>query len=254
MANRGEEMSEAPILELDGVCVAYGGTVAIDDVSVTVPAGGSVCLLGPNGAGKSTTLRAISGLLRFHGGRIAKGRVRYLGRDITGSSADSLVRMGICQVLERRHVFADLSVADNLHAGAFARHDRRRAAESLAIVIELFPVLGERLRQPAGLLSGGEQQMVAIGRALMGEPRLLLLDEPSLGLAPLVIASITEALRKVHTGSDVAILLVEQSSAMAHAVTDYGYLIEAGHVRAEGPTAELLPDDRVRAVYLGASV
>lgn len=246
-------MSEPPMLELEAVSVAYGGTLAIDDVSVVVPAGGSVCLLGPNGAGKSTTLRAISGLLRFHGGRISKGRVRYCGHDVTGASADRLVRMGICQVLERRHVFADLSVADNLYAGAFARRDRRRTAENLAIVVELFPVLGERLRQHAGLLSGGEQQMVAIGRALMGEPRLLLLDEPSLGLAPLVIASITEALRKVHTGSDVAILLVEQSSTMAQAVTDHGYLIEAGRVRADGPVAELLADERIRSVYLGVS-
>ena len=245
-------MTDEPVLELDAVSVAYGGVRAVQEVSLTVPSGGAVCLLGPNGAGKTTTLRAISGLLGFHGGRIAGGRVRYRGRDVTGSAADRLVRLGICQVLERRHVFPDLSVAENLRAGAFARRDRRRSAERFGVVVGLFPVLEKRLRQQAGLLSGGEQQMLAIGRALMGEPDLLLLDEPSLGLAPLVVASIGEALQQVRRGTGLSILLVEQSSAMAGAVTEHGYLLESGSIRANGSTADLLADDQVRSVYLGA--
>jgi branched-chain amino acid transport system ATP-binding protein len=246
-------MTDQPVLELEAVSVAYGGVLAIEDVSLRVPARGSVCLLGPNGAGKTTILRAISGLLGFHGGRILSGRVRYRGRDVTGATADRLVRLGICQVLERRHVFADLTVADNLRAGAFARHDRRASSERMKLVLEIFPVLGERVRQQAGLLSGGEQQMVAIGRALMGEPELLLLDEPSLGLAPLVISAIGEALQRVRSSTDLSMLLVEQSSAMAGTVSDHSYLLESGHVRADGPTTQLLADDRVRSVYLGAS-
>ena len=238
------------LLELRALSVAYGGVRALDDVSVSVPAGGAVCLLGPNGAGKTTVLRAVSGLLRFHGGRITGGRILYDGRDITGAFAASLVEAGIVQVLEGRHVFGDMSVADNLRSGAFTRRDRRRTAERLSEIVDLFPVLGQRLRQPAGLLSGGEQQMLAIGRALMGDPKLLMLDEPSLGLAPLVVRGIGETLRQVHSAG-VALLLVEQSSALASAVTQEGYLLETGTVRASGPTAGLVSDESVRAVYLG---
>ena len=238
------------LLELRGLSVAYGGVRALDDVSVTVPAGGAVCLLGPNGAGKTTALRAVSGLLRFHGGRITAGRIVYDGRDVTGAFASELVGAGIVQVLEGRHVFGDLSVGDNLRSGAFTRRDRRRTNERLAEVVELFPVLRERMRQPAGLLSGGEQQMLAIGRALMGEPKLLMLDEPSLGLAPLVVRSIGETLRRVHA-TGVAVLMVEQSSALASAVTSDGYLLETGSVRASGPTRDLVSDQSVREVYLG---
>ena len=240
------------LLELRGLSVAYGGVRALDGVSVTVPAGGAVCLLGPNGAGKTTALRAVSGLLRFHGGRITAGQILYDGRDVTGSFASALVEAGIVQVLEGRHVFGDLSVGDNLRAGAFTRRDRRRTNERLDEVVELFPVLRERIRQPAGLLSGGEQQMLAIGRALMGDPKLLMLDEPSLGLAPLVVRSIGETLRRVHQ-SGVAVLMVEQSSALAAAVTSDGYLLETGSVRASGPTRQLVADQSVRAVYLGVA-
>jgi ABC-type branched-subunit amino acid transport system ATPase component len=243
-------MPSAPLLEIEGLSVCYGGVRALEDVSLEVPAGGAICLLGPNGAGKTTLLRAVSGLLRFHGGRITAGRVRYGGRDVTGAFAYQLVRDGLAQVLERRHVFADLDVQDNLRAGAFSRRDRRRSGEQLREVLELFPRLGERLRQPAGLLSGGEQQMLAIGRALMGQPRLLMLDEPSLGLAPLVVRSIGEALGRVRE-SGVSILLVEQSSALAASTTEVGYLLETGRVRASGATAELVADDQIRAVYLG---
>jgi ABC-type branched-subunit amino acid transport system ATPase component len=238
------------LLELVGLSVSYGGVQALEEVSVQVADGGSVCLLGPNGAGKTTLLRAISGLLRFHGGRITAGSIRYGGRDVTGAFASNLVKAGIVQVLERRHVFPDLTVAENLRSGAFTRRDRRRSAERQAEVIDMFPVLGQRLRQAAGLLSGGEQQMLAIGRALMGEPRLLLLDEPSLGLAPLVVQSIGETLVRIRRAG-VSILLVEQSSALASAVTDDGYLLETGRVRTVGPTGELVSDQQVRAVYLG---
>ena len=243
-------MPDALLLEIEGLSVSYGGVRALDDVSLAVPAGGAVCLLGPNGAGKTTLLRAVSGLLRFHGGRVVAGRVRYAGRDVTGAFAYQLVRDGVVQVLEGRHVFSDLNVQENLRAGAFSRRDRRRVAERLREVLDLFPPLAARLRQPAGLLSGGEQQMLAIGRALMGDPRLLMLDEPSLGLAPLVVRSIGEALRQVRS-SGVALLLVEQSSALAASATDVGYLLETGRVRASGPTADLVGDEQIRAVYLG---
>ena len=238
------------LLGLDGLSVAYGGVQALTDVSVRVPTGGAVCLLGPNGAGKTSLLRAISGLLGFHGGRITAGRVTYEGQDITGQFAYNLVKAGIVQVLERRHVFPDLTVAENLRSGAFTRKDRARAAERRHEVLELFPVLAQRQTQQAGLLSGGEQQMLAIGRALMGHPKLLMLDEPSLGLAPLVVRSIGETLRQVHANG-VSLLLVEQSSALAAAVTDEAYLLETGRVHAFAPTADLVADDKMRAVYLG---
>ncbi len=247
-------MAVEPVLELQGVSVTYGGVVAAEGISLVVPSGGAVCLLGPNGAGKTTILRAISGILGFHGGRITGGRVLFKGRDVTGFSADRLVRQGISQVLERRHVFADLTVAENLRSGAFVTRDRKRAAQRQEMVVELFPILRERLRQQAGLLSGGEQQMLAIGRALMGEPTLLLLDEPSLGLAPLVVGAIGDALRAARARTEMSILLVEQSSAMAGAVSEHGYLLESGQIRSDGPTATLLADDTVRSVYLGASV
>jgi branched-chain amino acid transport system ATP-binding protein len=243
-------MGEAPLLELRALSVVYGGVHALESISLSVPRGGAVSLLGPNGAGKTTVLRAVSGLLGFHGGRVTSGEVRFDGENVTGTFAYKLVRNGIAQVLEGRHVFADLTVEENLRAGAFSRRDRSRIAGRVDEMVDLFPVLGERRRQAAGLLSGGEQQMLAIARALMGEPRLLMLDEPSLGLAPLVVLSIGRALRAVRKAG-VAILLVEQSSALATAVTDYGYLLETGQIRADGPTSELVSDSSVREVYLG---
>ena len=242
--------SGVPLLEISDLTVRYDGVLGLEGVSLQVPAGGAVSLLGPNGAGKTTLLRAISGLLRFHGGRVSDGRVLYEGDVVTNSDAARLVRRGIVQVLEGRHVFAELTVHENLRAGAFSQQNRHRTSARLAEVLELFPVLRQRLRQPAGLLSGGEQQMLAIGRALMGEPRLLLLDEPSLGLAPLLVRSIGEALRRVNA-EGVGLLLVEQSSALAEAITARGYLLETGRIRASGPTHELLGDAQVRAVYLG---
>jgi len=241
------------LLEVSGLSVSYGGVQALHAVSLGVPQGSAVCLLGPNGAGKTSLLRAVSGLLGFHGGRIVGGSIRYDGRIVGGRDASQLVRRGVAQVLEGRHVFSELSVDENLRSGALSRpRNRARAAELRDEVLGLFPLLGERLRLHAGLLSGGMQQMLAIGRALMSDPRLLLLDEPSLGLAPLVIRSIGEALRRVNERG-VSILLVEQSSALAKAVAPDGYLIDSGSIRAEGPTGQLLADDAVRATYLGVA-
>jgi ABC-type branched-subunit amino acid transport system ATPase component len=239
-----------PLLDIVDLAVNYGGVRGLDGVSLSVPAGSSVSLLGPNGAGKTTLLRAVSGLLRFHGGRVTAGRIAFNGDDITGAYANRVVRAGVVQVLEGRHVFGDLTVEDNLRSGAFAAPNRRRINAVRDEVLDLFPRLAERQKQLAGLLSGGEQQMLAIGRALMGQPKLLMLDEPSLGLAPLVIKSIGQALVRIND-SGTSILLVEQSSALAMAVTGHSYLLETGQVRADGPTRELLADEQVRKVYLG---
>jgi branched-chain amino acid transport system ATP-binding protein len=244
--------SPPPLLEVEDLAVTYRGLRGLVGVSLRVPADGAVCMLGPNGAGKTTLLRAVSGLLAFHGGRVSAGTIKYRGRPVLGCDPAQLVRDGIVQVLEGRHVFGELTVGENLRAGAFVRRDRRRNAELLDQVTALFPVLGQRLRQPAGLLSGGEQQMLAIGRALMCDPKLLLLDEPSLGIAPLIIRAIGEALREINAGG-VGILLAEQSSALALAVAGDGYLIESGVIRTSGTTADLLADDQVRATYLGVS-
>jgi branched-chain amino acid transport system ATP-binding protein len=236
------------LLELRDLRVCYGPVLALDRVSLEIQAGGAISLLGPNGAGKTTLLRSISGLLGFQGGRITAGEIRYDGRPVARVGAAELVRRGIAQVLEGRHVFAELTVEENLRAGGFrGRADARTAREK---VLSLFPVLGDRLGQPAGLLSGGEQQMLAIGRALMGGPRLLLLDEPSLGLAPLVVRAIGEALAAINA-EGVTLLLVEQSSALATQLTRFSYLMDTGEIRASGSTAELLADDAVRSAYLG---
>jgi ABC-type branched-subunit amino acid transport system ATPase component len=245
---RVSELATRALLEVRGLTVAYGPVLALDGVTLEVAAGGSTCLLGPNGAGKTTLLRAVSGLLRFHGGRIVAGEIRYDGRVVTGADPSKLVAGGMAQVLEGRRVFTNLSVDENLRAGPLRRrHDR---AEQRGRVLELFPRLAERLGQPAGLLSGGEQQMLAVARALMSSPRLLLLDEPSLGLAPLVTRGIGEALAAINQ-SGVTLLVVEQSSSLAQALTRDGYLIETGVIRATGPISHLLADEQVQATYLG---
>jgi ABC-type branched-subunit amino acid transport system ATPase component len=243
------------VLEIRDLTVAYGPVLALEGVTLEVADGGSTCLLGPNGAGKTTVLRAISGLLRFHGGRILSGEVRYQGRVVTGTTSDRLVAAGMAQVLEGRRVFANLSVDENLRAGPLGRQGTKRQradqrAEQRDKVLELFPRLGERLGQAAGLLSGGEQQMLAVARALMSSPCLLLLDEPSLGLAPLVTQGIGAALSHIND-EGVSLLVVEQSSALAQAITRDGYLIETGEIRAHGPISQLLGDEQVRATYLG---
>jgi ABC-type branched-subunit amino acid transport system ATPase component len=240
----------AGLLEVERLTVRYGGVLAVDDATLVLDAGEAVGVVGPNGAGKTTTLRAIGGLLRFHGGRVVSGDVRFEGRTITGLDAAALVGRGIAHVLEGRRIFADLTVAENLVVGGFAHRSRAGLDARRREMLELFPILAERPDQAGGLLSGGEQQMLAIARALMAHPRLLLLDEPSLGIAPIVVSQIAEALRRL-TAEGMAVMVVAQDTALAMRATTRAYLMETGRVRAEGPTRELLLDDQVRASYLG---
>ncbi len=239
------------LLEVEDLSVRYGGAVlALDGAGFAVEAGGAVALLGANGAGKTTVLRAVSGLLGFHRGAVTRGSIRLDGRSIVGRDTARLVAQGVGQVLEGRRIFRDLSVAENLRAGAFSARERSRESAVQEQALELFPILRERLSQPAGLLSGGEQSMLAIARALMAQPRLLLLDEPSLGLAPLIVQQIGRALAAINAAG-TAILLVDQSTALALAVTRHAHLLETGRIVADGPTDRLLADPKVREAYLG---
>ncbi|MCW2996869.1 MAG: livF 2 [Solirubrobacterales bacterium] len=240
----------APLLLVDGLTVTYGRAVALEDVSLRLDDGDAVALVGANGAGKTTLLRTITGLLRFHAGVVRSGTMRFGGRP-AGGAPPTLVRLGLAQTLEGRRVFADLTVEENLRIGAISRGraERRQTTDAM---IELFPRLGERLTQPAGLLSGGEQQMLAIARALMSKPRLLLMDEPSLGLAPRVVGEIGSALRRINERG-TAILLVDQSTALAMDITTSAALLQNGRIVARGATAQMLADDQVRASYLGTT-
>ena len=241
------------LLEVQQLRVRYGTAgLALDGVDFSVPQGGAVALLGANGAGKTTALRAITGLLRFNGGSVTGGQIRFDGHSVLGRDPDWLVGAGIAQVLEGRRVVAELTVSENLRIGAFSPRTRRRERELRDRQLELFPRLRERLTQPAGLLSGGEQQMLAIARALMAQPRLLVLDEPSLGLAPQVVAQIADVLNAI-VRRGTSVLLVEQSTALALRTTTHAYLFETGRVRAHDETAALLGDERVRASYLGTT-
>jgi branched-chain amino acid transport system ATP-binding protein len=234
------------MLEVLDLEVRYGAIRAIKGITFHVGEGEIVALLGANGAGKTTTQKTISGMLRPSAGRIS-----FLGQRIDGVPAHELIRLGICHVPEGRHVFPRMTVAENLEMGAF-RFKKIDQAD-LDRVLELFPRLQERYRQISGTLSGGEQQMLAIGRALMGKPRLLLLDEPSMGLAPMVVAQIFTIVREINE-SGVTVLLVEQNAAQALALADRGYVLETGELVLQGTGAELLADDRVRAAYLGEEI
>jgi branched-chain amino acid transport system ATP-binding protein len=240
-----------PMLSITGARILYNGAVeAVRDLSMRVEEGSMVALLGRNGAGKSTTLKAISGMLESERGRLVQGDIRFLGTSIRGSRADALVRMGIVQVPEGRRLFAKLTVRENLRIGA---HTIPAAAIAAGMdrVLSLFPQLGERLGQRAGYLSGGQQQMVAIGRALMGRPRLLMLDEPSLGLAPLVVAEIFAALAALRAQERLTILLIEQNARLALSAADHAYVLDGGRVVMQGPAAALAADQTIRSVYLG---
>src|SRR5689334_1837783 len=234
------------MLEIVDLEVRYGAIRAIKGITFHVGEGEIVAMLGANGAGKTTTQKTISGMLRPSAGRIS-----FLGQRIDGVPAHELIRLGICHVPEGRHVFPRMSVAENLEMGAF--RFRRPDDTEMERVLELFPRLRERFRQQAGTLSGGEQQMLAIGRALMGKPRLLLLDEPSMGLAPLIVRQIFEIVREINAGG-VTVLLVEQNAAQALALANRGYVLETGEIVLSGTGQELLADDRVRAAYLGEEV
>jgi branched-chain amino acid transport system ATP-binding protein len=239
-------------LEVSGLSVRYGAVRALHDVSLVVGRGESVALLGANGAGKTTLLRAVGGLLAYHGGRVASGAIRFEDRSTARADASALVAGGIAQALEGRRIFADLTVAENLRVGAFVACGRRRGDSVRDELLDLFPILRERLEQRAGLLSGGQQQMLAIARAIMAQPRLLLLDEPSLGLAPIVVAEIADALRRINA-EGTSLLVADQNTALALRATNRAYMLESGHVRADGQTEQLVLDDTLRASYLGTS-
>ncbi|MEV4456782.1 ABC transporter ATP-binding protein [Microbispora sp. NPDC049633] len=236
-------------LEIKGLEVRYGPVRALRGVDLAVPLGTVAAVLGANGAGKTTLLRAVSGTLRFHRGAITSGTVSFGGSRLDGAQAAAVVRRGVVQVPEGRRVFARMTVAENLRAGALGVPGRRAAA-ARERVLELFPVLAERAHQRAGLLSGGEQQMLAIGRALMAGPSLLLLDEPTLGLAPLAAARIADTVRQINV-QGTSVLLVEQNAAMALALAERAYVLEVGEVTLAGPAADLASSDEVRRRYLG---
>ena len=241
-------MSEAkpPLLDVDDIEVRYGAIRALKGVSFHVGEGEIVALLGANGAGKTTTQKTVSGMLRP-----AVGTITFDGERIDGVPAHTLIRRGICHVPEGRHVFPRMTVAENLEMGAF-RFKKTDPAD-LERSLELFPRLKERYKQQAGTLSGGEQQMLAIGRALMGKPRLLLLDEPSMGLAPMIVAQIFAIIREINQAG-VTVLVVEQNAQQALTLADRGYVLETGELVLEGTGRELLADDRIRAAYLGEEI
>ncbi|MGC5039054.1 ABC transporter ATP-binding protein [Streptomyces sp. DT190] len=244
---------EEPALRVEGLDVTYGRALsALRSVTLTVPHGTVVALLGANGAGKTTLLRAVSGTLRLHRGAITAGRIRYGSTELDGRDPVAAVRAGVVQVPEGRRVFAGLTVDENLRSGGLGLGRRRpdQVAEARDRVFTLFPRLAERTRQAAGLLSGGEQQMLAIGRALMAAPRLLLLDEPSLGLAPQMVHRIAEVVREINA-QGTAVLLVEQNAGMALSLADTAHVLEVGEVRLSGPADELARTDAVKRLYLG---
>jgi branched-chain amino acid transport system ATP-binding protein len=237
--------SAAPVLEIDDIHLYYGAIHALKGVSLTVNEGEIVTLIGANGAGKSSTLRAINGI-----NRPRQGKIHFQGRDITSASAHSIVKNGISQSPEGRRLFPRMSVTENLEMGAFQRTDRQNFAEDMDRVFDLFPRLKERRSQKAGTMSGGEQQMCAIGRALMARPKLLLLDEPSMGLAPIFVERIFETVVEVNK-QGTPVLLVEQNALMALDVARRGYVMETGRIALEGPADELKTNEQVRMTYLG---
>jgi branched-chain amino acid transport system ATP-binding protein len=230
-------------LKISNLSVAYGGIQAVKNISLEVPKGKIVTLIGSNGAGKSTTLRTIAGVVKPKGGSIL-----FDGVEILGKSPDSLVSMGITLVPEGRRVFANLTVLENLKIGAYVHRDR--LDKSLAQVYDLFPRLKEREWQLAGTLSGGEQQMLAVGRALMSRPKLIMMDEPSLGLAPLIVKNIFNIIKTINA-EGITVLLIEQNANMALKIADWGYVMETGVITLEGTGAELLANESIKEAYLG---
>ena len=239
------------MLEVANLEVVYNDVVLVlRGLSLEVREGQIVALLGANGAGKTTTLRAVSGLLDVHDGDVTKGSVTYNGEEIHHKDASQIVKGGIAQVMEGRRVFAEMSVEDNLRTGATTNKDSANVKASHERVMEMFPVLGERRKDTAGYLSGGEQQMLAIGRAMMANPSLLILDEPSLGLAPMLVAQIRDIIVDINK-SGTSVLLIEQNANMALSIANYGYIMETGKVVMDGDPEKLLSDEDVREFYLG---
>ena len=244
--------SEAPsaLLSVSNLEVVYNDVILVlRGVSLDVPEGAVVALLGANGAGKTTLLRALSGLLHVHRGEVKKGHVFFGGQEITHADPATIVRRGIAQVMEGRRIFPELTVDENLRCGGFTR-SRKEQKRSYERAMELFPKLAERRKGQAGYLSGGEQQMLAIGRALMASPKLLLLDEPSLGLAPLIVEQIRQIIADINE-QGTSVLLVEQNATMALSIANTGYVMESGRVVKSGAAADLLADKDIQEFYLG---
>ncbi|WP_250229673.1 ABC transporter ATP-binding protein [Anaeropeptidivorans aminofermentans] len=233
------------MLEINKISVAYGGIQALRNVSLSIPEGKIITLIGANGAGKSTVLRTVMGLVKSR-----EGSVTYNKEEITGKTSREIVSKGITMVPEGRRIFPNLTVIENLKIGAYLRNDKEEIKADINHVFELFPRLQERQWQPAGTLSGGEQQMLAVGRALLSKPKLLLMDEPSLGLAPLVVQDIFSIIKTINEDG-VTILLVEQNANMALKVADFAYVLETGQISLSGKGSELLKDEGIQAAYLG---
>ncbi|AET56929.1 ABC transporter [Paenibacillus terrae HPL-003] len=233
------------ILEITGLLVNYGAISAVNEINLNIRQGEIVSLIGTNGSGKTSTLRSISGIVKA-----SAGQIRFQGQDITRLEPHQIVKLGISHVPEGRGIFPDLTVVENLKVGAYVRKGRNEVKGDMLEVFRLFPRLEERKKQLAGTMSGGEQQMLAIGRALMAKPQLLLLDEPSMGLAPIVVREIFKAIRRIHNDG-VSVLLVEQNTSMALAVAHRGYVMETGNITLHGTAEELKHNDLIRSVYLG---
>ncbi len=241
---------EPSLLVIENVEVAYDDVVLVlRGISLNVPKGKIVTLLGPNGAGKSTTLKAISGLLRSENGEIIAGDIKFDGESIAQKQPDKIVRGGIFQVMEGRRIIGDMTVLENLKVGAFTRRDKN-VADDIDLVYSYFPRLKERTGL-AGYLSGGEQQMLAIGRAMMARPKMMLLDEPSMGLAPLLVQEVFAIIQRLNKDLGITMLLVEQNANMALSVADYGYIMESGKIVLDGTRAELATNEDVKEFYLG---
>ena len=235
----------ASLLEVEGLKAYYGQTQALHDVSFSLEAGGITTLLGANGAGKTTTLRAICNMVR------TEGSIRLDGKPIKGRATETVVRLGVGHVPEGRGTFTNLSVDENLRVAAYTRRDKAATERDLDMVFEYFPILKARLGQQAGTLSGGEQQMLAISRALMGAPRLMLLDEPSFGLAPLIVQEIFRIMRRINGEAKVSMLLVEQNAALALELAENAYVLETGRIVMSGKAADVKNDEAIRKSYLG---
>lgn len=234
------------MLRIENMFVNYGAIKAIKGISINVPEKSIVTLIGANGAGKSTTLRAVSSIVKT-----ASGKIFYKDKDITNFPPYKIVEMGICQVPEGRLIFANLTVKENLEMGAYRRKDKQNFKRDMDFIFGIFPRLQERLKQPGGTLSGGEQQMLAMSRALMASPKLLLMDEPSLGISPILVKKIFEKIVEINTTLGVTILLVEQNAHYALSIANYGYVLETGNIILEGPSKDLEANPEVRKAYLG---
>ena len=242
----------AAVLEVKDLEVVYQGVIqALTSLSLTVPEGAIVTLLGANGAGKTTTLKAISGFLPLEDGRVSRGSITIGCQDLLKLAPHQIVRRGIFQVREGRHVFSEMTVEENLIAATFAQRAARSRKEAFDEVYNYFPILSQRRGQAAGYLSGGEQQMLAIGRALVADPEMILLDEPSLGLAPLIVKEIFEIIARINREKRVSMLLVEQNAVIALKYASYGYVIESGRTVLEGTTEKLSADQDIQKFYLG---